>query len=65
VIHKVAQGDTLSEISARYSIDIDDIMKVNNISNVTAIRVGKELIIPGAVKKTLVKTVATTTPPGK
>jgi surface antigen len=41
-------------------------MKVNNISNVTAIRVGKELIIPGAVKKTIQKSIAKIdTPPGK
>jgi len=66
VIHKVAQWDTLSEISAKYNIDVDDIMKVNNISDVTAIRVGKELIIPWAVKKIVQKSIAKTDiPPGK
>ena len=37
-------------------MDIDDILRVNNIPNAAALKIGKELIIPGAVKKSSSKT---------
>jgi hypothetical protein len=37
-------------------VDIDDILRVNNIPNAAALKIGKELVIPGAVKKSSSKT---------
>ncbi len=46
VIHQVAKGDTLSEIAAHYQVGIDDITRVNRLSDVASLRVGMELVIP-------------------
>ncbi len=52
VIYRVAKGDTISEIAAKYGVDADDIVRVNRLKNIASIRVGMELVIPWAVKKT-------------
>jgi LysM repeat protein len=52
VVHTVKPGDTLSEISQKYSVDTDDIVSVNNLKNAASIRIGMDLMIPGAIKKT-------------
>jgi murein DD-endopeptidase MepM/ murein hydrolase activator NlpD len=43
----VQSGDTLSTISSRFSVSVDDLIQTNNISNPDAITSGMELIIPG------------------
>ena len=45
-IHKVARGETLSGISRRYSVKIDDVMRANNLSSADFIREGQQLNIP-------------------
>ena len=46
-IHKVATGDTLSEIAEKYSVSVDAIQRWNGVSG-TSIRVGQELTLyPG------------------
>lgn len=52
VIYRVAKGDTISEIAAKYDVDADDIVRVNRLKNIASIRVGMDLVIPWAVKKT-------------
>jgi hypothetical protein len=44
--HKVERGQTLSEIARGYGKSIDSIMKANNISNPSMLRVGQVLFIP-------------------
>lgn len=51
VVHKVVNGDTISEIARFYSVDADDIVSINGLKNAASIRTGMELIIPGAIKK--------------
>jgi LysM repeat protein len=52
VIHRVVRGDTLSEIAIKYNIDGDDIIRVNRLSNAASLRIGTDLVIPWAVRKT-------------
>jgi hypothetical protein len=44
--YKVQQGDTLSQIAATYNVSVDEIVKVNHLTD-TAIFVGQTLVIPG------------------
>ncbi len=44
--HKVAPGQTLSEIARGYGKSMDAIMKANNISNPSLLKVGQVLFIP-------------------
>lgn len=46
MIYRVAKGDTISEIAAKYGVDADDIVRVNRLKNIASIRVGMELVIP-------------------
>lgn len=38
VVYKVGKNDTLSEIALAYKVDIDDIVRVNNLSSAAEIR---------------------------
>ena len=44
--HKVQAGQTLWKISQIYNIDIDDILRLNHISEDAAIEIGQTLLIP-------------------
>src|SRR5688572_21060044 len=44
--HKVLRGETLSGISQRYGVGIDDVMRANNLSSADFIREGQKLNIP-------------------
>ena len=46
VHHRVEAGQTLWKISKLYDVDIDDIIRLNHISEDTAIEIGQELLIP-------------------
>lgn len=46
LIYVIQQGDTLSEIADAYQIDLEQLKKVNNISDISTIRMGDELLIP-------------------
>jgi murein DD-endopeptidase MepM/ murein hydrolase activator NlpD len=48
--HRVETGQTLWRISKIYNVDIDDIIRVNRISESTPIEVGQVLLIPGGLK---------------
>lgn len=47
-VHTVKIGDTLGAISRRYKVSVTEIAKANNITDPTKIRVGQDLVIPGA-----------------
>lgn len=44
--HVIVRGDTLSEIAQKYGVDLDDLVKLNNIKNPNSVPVGTRLIIP-------------------
>ena len=46
VEHTVQAGQTISEIATAYKVSAAKIMKANNISNPTSLRVGQKLFIP-------------------
>ena len=46
-VYIVQSGDTLSLISSRFNVDLDDLMNANNISNPNLLSAGQELVIPG------------------
>lgn len=51
LIYVVQEGDTLFDIAKDYGTTVDSIIKLNNISKDSWIKVGQELIIPGNNKK--------------
>ena len=50
VHHRVEVGQTLWRISKLYGVDIDDIIRLNNISEGTPIEIGQVLLIPSRLK---------------
>jgi membrane-bound lytic murein transglycosylase D len=44
--HRLRSGETLSGLAHRYHIRISDIVRLNNIRNPRALRVGRNLILP-------------------
>jgi len=52
VYHTVREGQTLWRISRTYGVDLETLQWVNDIEDVTQLRVGRVLFIPG-VQKTL------------
>ena len=46
-IYIVQPGDTLSSISARFNVDLTDLMNANGISDPNLLSAGQELVIPG------------------
>jgi len=46
-IYIVQNGDTLWKIAKKYFTTMDTLIKVNNIENPDAIKLGEKLIIPG------------------
>ena len=49
VHHRVEAGQTLWRISKLYDVDIDDIIRLNHISEDAAIEIGQVLLIPNRV----------------
>lgn len=51
VYHRVQQGETLWRISRVYQVDLEEVAKINHLSDVTRIRTGQMLFIPGAKER--------------
>ena len=49
VVHSVVSGDTISGIAAKYNVDSADIVAVNMLRDAASIRIGMDLMIPGAI----------------
>lgn len=49
--HRVIAGETLWRISQFYNVDIDDILRLNRLSEGSVIEVGQVLLIPGVSKQ--------------
>lgn len=52
VVHNVVSGDTISAIASKYKVDSADIVSVNMLRDAASIRIGMDLMIPGAMKRT-------------
>lgn len=50
VQHRVEAGQTLWRISKRYDVDIDEIIRLNRISEDASIEIGQILLIPNRLK---------------
>ena len=48
----VKSGDNLSTIAKTYNINVNDLMKSNNITNANSIKIGQPLSIPGKTNQT-------------
>jgi murein DD-endopeptidase MepM/ murein hydrolase activator NlpD len=46
-IYIVQAGDTLSSIALRFGVTVEDLVRVNNITDPNALAIGAQLIIPG------------------
>ncbi len=51
LIHTVKSGETLGGLAQKYSVDTKDIMKQNLLLKAEDLKIGDQIIIPGAVKK--------------
>jgi murein DD-endopeptidase MepM/ murein hydrolase activator NlpD len=47
IYHRVAKGQTLWRISKIYAVELDEIIRINNIKDSTQIEVGQSIFIPG------------------
>lgn len=52
----VQSGDTPIAIAERFGVSVQELMRINNITDPTALRVGQELIIPGQQQATATPT---------
>lgn len=51
ISHTVQKGETLWRISKMYSVEIDDIVRLNRISDSTSIATGQILALPSSARK--------------
>jgi len=49
ILYSVAKGDTISRIAKLYGVSVDEILKFNDLNN-KSLRIGKQILIPGAKK---------------
>lgn len=59
VKYVVKQGDTLWDISSTYKIEVGSIVSANNLNSPDSLKVGQEIIIPGATELKEVNTTKT------
>ena len=50
--HRIVPGDTVSSIAARYGLDMNEVLRINNLSASSIIYAGKELKLTGTTKAT-------------
>ncbi len=50
VMYTVKKGDTLSRIASTYDISVSEISQANSLASSAALKVGAEIILPGATK---------------
>jgi len=48
--HRIVPGDTVSSIAARYGLDMNEVLRINNLSASSVIYAGKELKLTGTAK---------------
>lgn len=48
-VHRVAAGDTLSEIANRYRIPLASLLRLNGLAKASVLRIGQRIRLPGSV----------------
>jgi len=51
IYHRVQKGETLWRISRVYQVDLDELARINHLSDATKIRAGQMLFVPGAKER--------------
>ena len=51
VYHEVKQGQTLWSIARAYGVDVQTLVRVNQVTNTTALYAGQKLYVPGATQQ--------------
>ncbi|HIL81136.1 MAG TPA: LysM peptidoglycan-binding domain-containing protein [Myxococcales bacterium] len=51
LIHRVAAGENLYRISLRYGVDPKQVARINGVRDVTELKIGQRLFIPGVRRK--------------
>ena len=50
IYHKVVAGQTLWKISKIYGVDLDELARLNRITDTTAVEIGQQIFIPNQAK---------------
>lgn len=50
IYHKVVKGETLWRISKRYGVDLEELTRINRITDNTSIEVGEKIFIPDKLR---------------
>jgi murein DD-endopeptidase MepM/ murein hydrolase activator NlpD len=48
LIHVVARGETIFSLSRAYGVTVEELMRVNNITDPSTLQAGRRLVIPGS-----------------
>ncbi|MEW6608872.1 MAG: M23 family metallopeptidase [bacterium] len=48
VYHKMEKGQTLWRIAKTYGVSVEELIRINRIGDITNIRIGQQIFIPGA-----------------
>jgi murein DD-endopeptidase MepM/ murein hydrolase activator NlpD len=51
IYHKIEKGQTLWRIAKTYGVSVEELIRVNRIKDVTKIKIGQQIFIPGATKR--------------
>ena len=54
-LHEVRRGDTLWSISKQHGVDVDDLRQANRLGARDELRVGQDLVVPGAMRSHVVR----------
>lgn len=46
--HVIAEGETLTSVAARYGLSVDELVKINGLSDPNNVRVGQRILLPPA-----------------
>ncbi|MDI6735996.1 MAG: M23 family metallopeptidase [bacterium] len=50
VYHKIEKGQTLWRIAKTYGVSVEELIKINKIEDITNIKIGQQIFIPGATE---------------
>lgn len=50
VIHKIKEGETTWDLTVTYKVDLDKIVSINKMDSPDRLKIGQQIIIPGAEK---------------
>ncbi len=51
VYHQMEKGQTLWRIAKIYNVSVEELIRINRIEDITSIKIGQQIFIPGATQK--------------